>query len=544
MIGADWRRRVASSLLTTLLAAILLPLATERASAQQPDRGRRREFVEGLLQTLIDSQLPPQQTPPARVLPGQPRPPVHLPPAGNLAEIRSELDGFAAESRGLLTALQGDWSRAGLVGPLIGDTAKVHHAASALAGKYRQFHLRDVTPISEDYSTLNRDWRVLAHRIRQTRNLSRACYDRVDSLTERDRRLCQLLDVEPQLDGASLLRHTAALTVDLQNLGEDLESDLPPSPERNRLLALCRQTQQGAGEVTEAVFGDAVPDVTRQSYQRFRGDWSALAAALRPVENHYVQRTVRRVWRTDRVIHELLWIPYETDPGHVVFMAQILRGNIDALYDTVSLEDLIDLPPARQVLPTASEFYGLCEYFILCAEDEDSLEDLANAYWDLDAAWPGFLACFDSAQSTHVQQTLAEIEQSMSALRQLLGIPPAVDWELAQQRSSRLEYLAHELERSLESTKQSSSKYPSHVRSRIASAATKSQSFCTSCRSLNSKIVAKTNPKQLGPACTDVAQAWSSLQKGMITVFREEDVLRSTGEIARTLVELQTTFGP
>jgi hypothetical protein len=523
----------------TLLTAILLPPAAESAGAQPPDRGQRREFVEGLLKTLIDSQLPPQPSSPTVPPPAHPtRPP------GKLVEVRAELESFATESRELLTALQGDWSRVPTVGPLIGDTANVHHSASALAGKYRQFPLLDLTPIAEGYSSLNRDWRVLANRIQQIRNLSRKCYDYVSSLNEHDRRLCELLGVQAQLDGAAILRHTAALAVDLQNLGEDLESDLPPSPDKIRLTALCRQAQQGAGDVTEAVSGSAAYDVIRQSYQTFRAEWSALATALQPVDGPYIQRTVRRVWRTDRVIHELLWIPYTTDPAHAVYMAQVLRGHIDALYDTVSLDDLIDLPPARQVLPTASEFYGLCEYFILCAEDKDSLDDLAKAYWDLDAAWPGFSSCFASAKSPEVQRTLAEIEQSMSALRQLLGIPPSVDWELARQRSSRLEFLAHALERNLDTSMQSSSKYPSHVRSRLASAADRSRAFCTSCATLNSKIVAKTSPKQLGPECTALAQAWALVQKDMITVFREEDVLRSTAEIAKTLVELQTTFVP
>ena len=543
MIRADWRTRPSNGAGLALLTVLLL-LAADRTSAQQPDRGRRRDFVDGLLKTLIDSQLPPQQTPPSHTPPARPGPPANLPQAGKLAEIHQELDAFTAESRELLNALQGDWSRAELVGPLIGDTAKVHHAASALAGKYRHFHRRDFTPIAEDYSTLNRDWRVLSHRIQQIRNLSRKCHDHVDALNKHDRRLCKLLDVKPQLDASALLRQAAALAIDLQNLGEDLEADLPPSPDKSRLLALCRQTQQGAGEVTEAVFDSAIHDVIRQAYQRFRNDWSELAAALRSIENHYIQRTVRRVWRTDRVIHELLWLPYKTDPGHAVYMAQVLRGHIDALYDTVSLEDLIDLPPARKVLPIAGEFYGLCEYFILCAEDKDSLDDLAQAYWDLDAAWPEFSSCFASAKSPDVQLTLTEIEQSMAALRQLLGIPPAIDWELAQQRSSRLEYLAHSLERNLDSTMQSAGKYPSHMRSRIASAAKRSRAFCSACGTLNAKIVARTSPKRLGPEYTELAQAWSLLQKDMITVYREEDVFRSTAEIARTLVELQTTFVP
>ncbi len=543
MIGADWRRRVPGVFIWVSVVVILVAWGAETASAQQSDSARRREFVQGLLKTLIDSQLPPPPTVP-RTQPPPPMPPVSVRPPGELAEVLAKLESFTADSRELLAALQGDWSRTERVGPLIGDTAKVHHAASALAAKYHHSPVRDLVPVAEDYATLNRDWRVLANRIQQTRKLSQKCYDLVGALNEHDRRLCTLLEVVPQMDAAALLRHTAALIENLQNLSEDLQSDLPPSPDRIRLVSLCRKAQQGAGETTEAVSGGAAGEIIQESYGRFRSDWSALAAALHPIENRYIQRTVRRVWQTDRAIHELLSIPYQTDPAHVLYMAQVLRGDIDALYDTVSLEDLIDLPPAKQVLPTASEFYGLCEYFILCAENKDSLDDLAKAYWDLDAAWPGFSACFVSAQSPEVQRTLAEIEQSMDSLRQLLGIPPAIDWGLAQQRSSRLEYLAHALERSLESSMQTSGKYPDHVRNRLSSAADRSRSFCTSCGTLNSRIVARTSPKQLGPECTQLAQAWALVQKDMITVFREEDVLRSTAEIARTLVELQTTFGP
>ncbi len=539
MIGAVWRRRAPSGVLWTLAGVILISWVADTAVAQQTDQARRRQFVEGLLQTLIDSQLPPRQPPPPVPPPAPP-----LRPPSKLAEVRTELDAFASESRELLNALQADWSRAEPVGPLIGETAKIHHAASAVAGKYRQSPLFDLAPIAQDYGLINRDWRILAYRIQQIRNLSRRASDLVGSLNAHDQRLCRLLEVQPQLDVPSLVRQTAALLVDLQNLADDLQSDLPPSPEKSRLTTLCRQAQQGAGETAEAVSGGAAHDVIQEAYKKFRTEWSALVAALRPVDNRYVQRTVRRVWQSDRVIHELLWIPYETDRAHTIYMAQVLQGHIDTLYDTVSLEDLIDLPPARQVLPIAGEFYGLCEYFILCAEGKNSLDDLAKAYWDLDAAWPGFSDCFASAKSPEVHHTLTEIEQSMSALRQLLGIPPAIDWELARQRSSRLEYLAHALERSLESTAQSSGKYPSHVRSRITSAANRSRGFCTSCRDLNAKIVAKTSPKQLGPECTALAQAWALVQKDMISVFREEDVFSSTAEVAKTLVELQTTFTP
>ena len=513
------------------------------ALAQHSDREKRRRFVEGLLQTLVDSHLPP---------PGDPaRPPVHAPPPTAAAAppapydrvaVGREIEGFAGESRRLLQTLQGDWTHAGVVGPLVGETAKVHHAATALASRSR--HGGQGEQIVDDYRSLNSDWRVLAHRIRETRDLSPACRTHVDTLDRHDRQLCRFLGIQAQMDRMALHRQTVALTVDLQNLSEDLEADLASSQQQGKLLGQCREVQQRAAEVTEATYGNAGHDVLQAAYREFRRAWSSLAASLRPIEIPYVQRSVRRIWQSDRLMHELLWMPYETDASHLVHMAQLLQGHIDRLYDTVSLEDLIDLPPTRQVLPTASEFYGLCEYFILCAEDKDSLDDLGRAYWDLDAAWPEFSACFASARSPDVQHTLREIEQSMTALRQLLGIPPAIDWELAQQRSARLEYLAHALERNLESTLRDAGGYSNHVRSRISAATTKSRAFCRACGELNGMIVAKAEPARLAQECGKVAGQWNGLLKDLNTVFREEDVRSSTGEIAKSLVDLQTAFGP
>ncbi|MGI6416138.1 MAG: hypothetical protein ACOX1P_10745 [Thermoguttaceae bacterium] len=531
-------RRAGRIIAGLAMAALLLEWSPRAASAQGSDRERRRQFVEGLLQTLIESQLPQQPRPPARPA----GPPPARPAVRGAIEAAASLDAFAAESRKLLQALQSDWTRVAVAGPLVGDTAKVHHAASSLAARCRAAD--SLNPIADAYRNLNRDWRSLAHRIGETRGLGPECRQQVQAIDRHDQTLCSLLNVQPQSDRVGLCRHAIALGVDLQNLADDMEAELPASPEKDRLIALSREAQRQAAEVAEAVFGEAPHDAIATSYRDFRKSWGTLAAALQPVEIRDAQRSIRRIWQSDRMMHELLWLPYETDPRHMVHMAQILQKHIDALYKTVSLEDLIDLPPARLVLPTASEFYGLCEYFILCAENKESPESLAKAYWDLDAAWPGFSACFASTKSPEVQKILIDIERSMTALRDLLGIPPEIDWDLALQRSARLEYLAHQLEGNLRLALQSAGSYPSAVRGRVAATAEKSRAFCGACRELNAKVVARAARDQLARQSAKVAADWASLQTDLNTVFRERDLRTSTGEIATSLVELQAAFGP
>ena len=221
-----------------------------------------------------------------------------------------------------------------------------------------------------------------------------------------------------------------------------------------------------------------------------------------------------------------------------------LKEHIDRLYESVSLDVLIDLPPAARVLPIASEFHGLCEYFILCAEDKESLRQLAQAYWDLDEAWPGFAACFRPAKHADVQRALRDIEQSMAALRGSLGYRPETDWELAIQQSARLEYLAHDLERALAPTFRSAGRYSANVRTRLANASKNARSFCSNCQTVHEKIVARSDVEGIRRDCGELANQWNGLQQDLGAIFRQEDLDRSTAEITKALVGLQTSFGP
>lgn len=527
--------------IVAVLLGVFLGVFALDADAQSGDRERRRRLVEGVLRTLIDTHLERPEEPPA---PEQKKPPLSSaePASRELVEARSVLDSYSSESRELIRALQGDWARVPAVHPLIGDTAKIQLDAATLVNRSRQ--VRELESMTEDFRRLDRDWRVLAHRVQQTPDLSQSCQDRVRALDKHNRSLCKLFGVKPQLNRAALFRQTAALGAELQDLVEDIELELEPSPARAKLLAQCRRVEQEASDFTETVFGEAPNETIKQAYQEFRQSWSPFAASLRPLQVRYLQRSTQRIWQIDHALHDLLWIPYQVDPNRLVHLAQVLQGHIDGLYDSVSLDVLIDLPPATRVLPIASEFHGLCEYFILCAEDKESLRQLAQAYWDLDEAWPGFAACFRPAKDSGVQRALRDIEQSMAVLRESLGFRPETDWELAIQQSARLEYLAHELERALAPTFRTSGRYSANVRTRLASASNNARSFCTSCQTVHERIVARSDVEGIRRDCGQLATQWNALQRDLGAVFRQEDLDRSAAEITKALVGLQTSFGP
>ena len=81
----------------------------------------------------------------------------------------------------------------------------------------------DLDSLTEHYRHLDRDWRVLSHRLHQVPGLSEGCCSCVDRLDAHGKSLCGLFQIEPQVSYRDLLRLTDSLAADLRNLVEDLE---------------------------------------------------------------------------------------------------------------------------------------------------------------------------------------------------------------------------------------------------------------------------------------------------------------------------------
>ena len=537
-------RRLNVSLFLFVLVFVLAILLEPPAAVGQPRRDgdhreRRRDFVEGLLRTLIDSQLdrvlPPEPgSPPGAVI----RPPSR-PATPQLAAARSDLAQFASESGQLAHALHAEAMRLPQVRPLIGDALRVNASAAALVDKCD--YAGDLPPIEDDFRQLDSHWRLLSHRLQRTYGLGDACLQHAGRLNELDQALCRRFRIPPQIDRVELARVMASLASELETLLEDVGVELSRSPLRAQLLVEGRKVAQQAGLVSAALTEGTAYGAVVEEYKRFRRLWYPFAARLRSVDNRYLERTVRRVWQHDAAAHELLWLERTIDPQQLLHVTSTLRKSMDELFDRVTLNQLIELRRVDELLPIASELYGLCEYFVICVEDGEEPDMLAEAYRDIEEAWPGFQDRFRPIQSEAVQQTLEEIGGSVVALREALGLRPPVDRQKMAELAGSVENLAENLERDFQSYLRSPP-YPGSFRLETARLA---RAFRETAHRLHANVAQGAGLERLRADSAELGEAWSGVHELMSKLQPREQMhfRRMSGLVAPTLVELQALIG-
>jgi hypothetical protein len=500
---------------------------------------RRRDFVEGLLRTLIDSQID-------RVLPPEPGEPPSLapktkprPPTPQLAAARTELAQFTSESGRLVHALHNEALRLPQVRPLIGDALRVNAAAAALVDKCS--YAGNLPAIEEDFRSLDSQWRLLSHRLERTYGLNEACSQHLRRLNALDHSLCRRFGVPPQTDRAELIRVMASLTSELETLLEDIGVELSGSRERAPLLVEGRKVAQQAGLVSAALSQGTAYDGVVEEYKRFRRLWYPFAGRLRPLGNRYLERTVRRVWQYDAAAHELLWLERTIDPQQLLHLTSTLQKSMDELFDSVTLNQLIELRRVDELLPIASELYGLCEYFVICVEDGEEPDTLAGAYRDMEEAWPGFQEQFRPIQSESVQQTLEEIEASVAALREALGLRPPIDYDKMAELASSLENLAEHLERDFQTYLRS----PPYRGSFRLETARQARTFRETAHRLHENAARGADLERLRADSAALGEAWSKVHEATSKLRPPEKkhFQRMSGLVAPTLVELQALIG-
>ncbi|MEO8494414.1 MAG: hypothetical protein ABI614_05055 [Planctomycetota bacterium] len=392
-------------------------------TAQTPPPSARRQFVDGLLQSLIESQRDRQAPPPNR--PPLPR------PDENLLAARQHLDSFSSHSAQLVNQWNANAAQSPGTRQMLGDLIRLNATVTnvqARAANARR--LEDLTP---DFVALDRDWRLMAYRLNQIDGLSPECIRCIRMLNEADTALCGVLGVSPQVDLNELVVATNALNTSLSHLIQDIEYELPRSRIGRSLIAEVSQVQQRALLLSSAVSQRRPYEELVGAFRAFYADWRNVAAKIRQVDSRHLERNVSRIDESSHAIHELLWLAEEVDYGRLSYLANALRRDVDGLFDAVSLNVLLELPTAARVLPVASEFYGLCENFSGSVASHAPLGQLQSDYRYLIQSWPELSSCFKPCQNPGVVQSLKGIEESFVSLRDAVGLAAAIDWQHANQ---------------------------------------------------------------------------------------------------------------
>ena len=208
----------------------------------------------------------------------------------------------------------------------------------------------------------------------------------------------------------------------LHNLMDDIEIEVPRSQQQIDLLLRGRRIEQQARQVANTVEDTGDYQQVAAQYREFQRVWYPFATDLRPLNNRYLERSVRRVNDVDSSIHELLWLPYQMDREKLLYLCSVLKRDVDDFFVRAPLKLMIELPNSDQVLTVADEFYGVCQNFTDVVSRGEDVQQIVDAYHYIEDSWRSFSSLFRPLKSQAAQQVLAEIDNNIVALGQALQI--------------------------------------------------------------------------------------------------------------------------
>ncbi|MCA9073166.1 MAG: hypothetical protein KDA84_29790, partial [Planctomycetaceae bacterium] len=394
-----------------------------------------RENVDDLLRSLIENELQRRDqdrdrlNDPLRNNLGSPSLSPNSPsvspsrltsPTREMLEARRVLADVTRDADSLAVLLNEDMRRVPGVRPYLDDVLRLRARVAILAERSRRFNdHRDIHP---DLQELDRDWRLLSYRLAQLRGLDTRTITQIQRLNTFAKELGRAFEIDIQLDRQELLRKTAALSADLHNLMDDIEIEVPRSQQQIDLLLRGRRIEQQARQVANTVADTGDYQTVTGQYREFQRVWYPFATDLRPLNNRYLERGVRRVNEVDGSIHELLYLPQQMDREKLVYLSGVLQRDVDDFFVRAPLKLMINLPNSDRVLSTADEFYGVCENFTDVVKRGENTQQIIDAYHYIEDSWRSFSGVFRELKSQAAQQVLAEIGNNIVALGHALQV--------------------------------------------------------------------------------------------------------------------------
>lgn len=454
-----------------------------------------------------------------------------------ILQIREVATQLARDVQDLASVLNEEQRYVSGLQLLAGDALKLRARSTLLSDRSRL--TTDIALITPDFEAFDRDWRVLAYRLRQVRSLSRQAVQYIDKIDQHDQRLGKLLTTTPQIDVRELYLRTASLTADVANLIDDIEIELENSTQKSQLLLQARKVQQQAQTMSFVVNSSPEYDRVKAEYDKLQQLWNPLAARLRVYDNRYLERNLQRINATVASIAEMLWIKQTINREQLLHLATNLTRDVDDFFLRAPLKLLIDLPNSQDVLPIADEFYGNFEHFIDCVQQGNSNEELVDAYRYIDDAWTRFEAVFRPIKSEKAQLVLNQIKSSVDALRAALMIQPDFDPSMAAQLAATLENLAEHLDVDMRRWHQRNS-VPERDRMLRDSAA-----FLTASRTFHENVSRGADQQQLRQDCAKLLRDWDTVYNHVLVCQGDDhEYLRSLAQrTSPALIELQSLLG-
>ena len=418
----------------------------------QDARANRRAFVEDLLRGLIDSQTPNNRSVPTnnrgtRVPNGQrvERPVIEVSP--EMRSVRANLDSMATQYDTLIDQLQTNEFRSPYFRPLMADALQVRAEVANLSRKAELYpRIQTLVP---DYQQIDRDYRMLTHRLRQTNQLTKPATQCLDRIAKIDTKLCGLFGIEPQIDRRELLRLTTALRSDFQHMLQDIYYESNRRPELVPVLNDGKRLYANINQATGLISSAPYPTIV-DSFKGCHQQWRNFNRQLYPFADERVLRDLQQIESHGAQIRDQLYLETELDREYLAFLASAINDGTTNVLDLVTVNHLLKYKDPNQMLLNARELCEMGQTLKSNIVAGQSMDDLAWDYRLFDVQWGTLHDQLTSLNDTRINQRLPDIAYTVSTLRQNFGEGPAMSIEQMTQMTARLDQLTYQLERDID----------------------------------------------------------------------------------------------
>lgn len=438
-----------------IFVSILFVLATgfeATDSYAQDPRVNRRAFVEDLLRGLIDSQVPNNQNVPpdnrgARIPNGQrvERPVIEVSP--EMRSVRKNLNDMGVQYDQLIGELQTMESRSPYFRPLMADALQVRASVDNLSRKAEIYPRVDT--LVPDYQRIDRDYRVLTHRLRQTNQLTKSATRCLDRIAKIDTKLCGLFGIEPQIDRRELLRLTTSLRSDFQHMLQDIYYESNSRPELRPVLEDGKRLYANINQATGLISSAAYPTIVA-SFKGCHQQWRNFNRQLYPFADERLLRDVQQIEAHGAQIRDQLYLETELDREYLAFLASAVNSGTTGVLGLVTVNHLLQCDNPNQMLSNARELCVMGETLKSNIASGQSIDDLAWDYRLFDVQWATMHDQLTNLNETAINQRLSDIDYTVSTLRQTFGEGPAMSIDQMTQMTARLDQLTYQLDREID----------------------------------------------------------------------------------------------
>jgi len=525
-----------------LLSIVLgngLAVSLVNAQGPQNDRDRRRKAIEGILLNLVETHLLRDRD---REQPREPLPPNVVPPghrhvdSAKYRDAYRAVQGFSEESGQLIGALRDEERLSPGIRPLLGDAISIKAKSDALLRRnYAHGH---ADAFARDFRDIDQQWRVLSHRLERTEGLSDRCRGHVKKMCQCNHQVCDLFDIDPQIDRVELVRHSAAFANELRSILEHLARNARRGGAYTELLREGPKLHLQIRYWSNAVANSAPYDSVVSQYKSLHTNWRQFAMRLRSVDHRYFEQHIHRIDQANDDIHDLLWITPELDQAAIAHCASLLHRDMDELCGMINLQMLLSVQDAPQLIGTVQEFHSLCEDFQICASKNFDVEDLRWDYRLLEVEWQQMAGHFQRLNQEPVSQRLADMEQTIQFLRDSLGIRPLFDREAALVLAAETDALADMLNRDLTRCLSKGQRYSPQFRRDAQQCA---GNFRDAAHRFHERLVTRADDAAVKEDCEQLSNSWRHFQEHISELERQDQVLlaRHISRVAPAMAKLQ-----